>query len=216
MTSSNPEINRLLQFMEKVGREVYPERPSVLHSEITSRAIDKLLEVFRIKQRAKILDVGCGQAPALEIFAEKGFIPVGITLDNEDLTVCQSKGFTVAKMDQSFLAFDAGTFDLVWARHVIEHSIFPLFTLAGFHDVLNDNGVLYLEVPAPDTSCHHERNPNHYSVLGKSAWESLIEASGFEIVLATSYQFEVVVGADEYWGFYCRKNAISRQTWEAV
>jgi SAM-dependent methyltransferase len=208
MALPNHETNRLLQFLEKIEHDVYPEKPSVLHTEITTKAVATLLEAFQLRKKAKVLDVGCGQAPALQIFTEKGFIPVGITLDNEDLSVCQNRGFTVAKMDQSFLLFDAETFDLIWARHVLEHSIYPLFTLSGFFDVLRENGVLYVEVPAPDTSCHHERNPNHYSVLGKSAWVSLIERCGFEIILAISYSFMVIAGPDEYWGFYCRKNPL--------
>ncbi len=110
-------------------------------------------------------------------------------------------------MDQSFLEFEDETFDIIWARHVIEHSIFPYYTLHEFKRVLKQTGLLYLEMPAPDTDCHHERNLNHYSVLTRSAWTSLIERAGFIIADRVSYNFSVIAGRDEYFGFYCRKTA---------
>jgi hypothetical protein len=66
-------------------------------------------------------------------------------------------------------------------------------------------GTLYLEVPAPETSCKHETNPNHYSVLGRSAWTSLLERCGFTLRDEGSYSFPTHMGADEYWGFICTK-----------
>jgi ubiquinone/menaquinone biosynthesis C-methylase UbiE len=105
-------------------------------------------------------------------------------------------------MDQSFLDFDDASFDLLWARHVLEHSFMPHYTLTEFRRVLRPGGIMYLEVPAPDTLLH-ERNPNHYSVLGKTMWTALLERSGFGIVGATDYFGETVDGrSDEYWGFY--------------
>ena len=88
---------------------------------------------------------------------------------------------------------------------VIEHSIFPLFTLDGFRKVLRPGGMLYLEIPAPETSCHHERNPNHYSVFPKGCWRALLERSGFRIVGDADYSFTVPAGPDIYWGFYCTR-----------
>lgn len=63
--------------------------------------------------------------------------------------------------DMSFLPVADGSFDAAWCRHVLEHSPFPYFTLSEMHRILRDDGPIYLEVPAPDTACHHERNPNH-------------------------------------------------------
>ena len=110
----------------------------------------------------------------------------------------QLQGRTIAWADNSQ--------DLVWARQVIEHSIFPLFTLEGFSRVLRPGGFLYLEVPAPETACHHERNPKYYSVFPKGCWRALLERCGFWIVGDVDFSFEVPAGPDLYWGFYCRKN----------
>lgn len=200
------QLARLVSFIDKIESETYPEAPSQIHSEITSKILDILLPQYHIHQNARILDIGCGQGPALDIFRDKGYVStIGITLNDEDVNICLQKGHDVRKMDQSFLVFPDSSFDFIWARHVIEHSIFPYFTLKEFARVMAPGGVLYLEVPAPETSCHHEINPNHYSVFGRSSWASLIGRSGFTVNDQTKYSFTTGMGPDEYWGYICTK-----------
>jgi SAM-dependent methyltransferase len=169
--------------------------------------LDLILPKYNIKKDARILDIGCGQGPALDIFRVRGYRgAVGVTLNDEDVRICTEKGHVVCKMDQSFLEFPDDSFDVVWARHVIEHSIFPFFTLTEFARVLAPCGLLYLEVPAPETSCHHEKNPNHYSVLSRGTWVSLLGRCGFAVRDEGSFVFTTPMGPDEYWGFICSKN----------
>lgn len=198
-------IARLVSFIDRVEGQTYPEAPTSLHSDITREVLEALLPRC-LGSDARILDVGCGQGPALDIFREKGYRNVvGITLNEEDVRVCSEKGHKVLKMDQSFLDFSDGVFDFIWARHVIEHSIFPYFTLHEFHRILAGEGLLYLEVPAPETSCRHETNPNHYSVLGFNAWGSLITRSGFTVADTINLDLSTQLGPDQYWGFICKK-----------
>lgn len=201
------QLARLVSFIEKIEGETYPEAPSYIHSEITSKVLDTILPQYNIAQNARILDIGCGQGPALDIFRDKGYLSTaGITLNDEDVRICCGKGHDVRKMDQSFLEFPDASFDFIWARHVIEHSIFPYFTLTEFARVLAPGGTLYLEVPAPETSCHHETNPNHYSVFGRGSWNSLLDRCGFKVRDEAKYSFTTGMGPDEYWGFICSKS----------
>jgi len=138
-------IARLVSFVDKIESATYPEAPSFIHSEITAKVLDTLLPKYQISADARILDIGCGQGPALNIFRNKGYLSaIGITLNSEDVRVCQQSGHDVHKMDQSFLDFADGSFDFIWARHVIEHSIFPYFTLTEFTRVLARGGMLYM------------------------------------------------------------------------
>ena len=166
---------------------------------------DVCLKQISLPPAAKILDIGCGQGVALEIFKKHGFAPIGITLNNEDVAICQQKGYEVYQMDQSFLDFADDYFDFVWCRHCLEHSIFPYFTLQEIYRVIKNEGYLYIEVPAPDTSCRHQTNKNYYSVLGKSMWLDLIKRSGFEILQVLDIQFNVPAGPDIYWGMIQKK-----------
>jgi len=202
---------RFFEFLERIATETYPEALTEGHTEVTQKALDYLFSNFTLPQHARILDVGCGQGVALLPFQKRGYLPTGITINATDAAVCQGLGFDVRIMDQSFLAFDDGTFDLVWARHVIEHSFMPLYTITEFRRVLRSGGLLYLEVPAPDT-VKHERNPNHYSILGKEMWTALLERTGFAIAGTVDYFIGTPGdGRDTYWGYFAvaNKTAVS-------
>ncbi len=205
MILDQSKTQRFESFLERIKKETYPEPPSELHTIITRKMIDEFLNKHPLSENKRILDVGCGQGVALEYFESKGFSPIGITLNNEDLSVCRQKGYEVYEMDQSFLDFNDKEFDLIWCRHCLEHSIFPYLTLIEFFRVLKHKGYLYIEVPAPDTSCNHQTNQNHYSVLNKSMWEELIRRTGFDILVVNNIEFEVVAGTDIYWAFIQQK-----------
>jgi len=60
-------------------------------------------------------------------------------------------------------------------------------------------------VPAPDTSCQHQTNQNHYSVLGKSMWLDLIRRAGFDTLASLDIGLTTQAGPDTYWAFIQRK-----------
>jgi len=197
---------RLDAFLAKLRADIYPEPPSLVHTNLSQHMFGRVMAAYPGLAGGKVLDVGCGQGVALELFRDAGMEAVGVTL-GEDAAVCRSKGLNVVEQDFAFLDFPDEGFDLVWCRHAIEHSVFPFFTLSELHRVLKPGGVLYLEVPAPDTACNHQRNPNHYSVLGKSAWLQLIGRLGFADIKALDLSFQVHAGPDTYWAFLQHKPA---------
>jgi len=200
-------VTKLERFLEKIKGETYPEFPSGLHDQITAQVLDRVWQHCTLPAGARVLDVGCGQGVALKHFAARGYNVTGITLNSVDVEECRRQGYDVLEMDQSFLDFPDAEFDLIWCRHCLEHSIFPYLTLSEFNRVLKPGGWLYVEVPAPDTSCQHQTNKNHYSVLGKSMLGSLIERSGFRIVDVADITFAVPAGPDAYWSFLQHKIA---------
>lgn len=196
--------NRLHAFIEKrMTEDIYPEPIGEPHLSITSKVIGEYNSEIALKNKY-VLDVGCGQGLALEQFKAHGAIAKGITF-GEDLMVCKRKGLDVEEMDMSFLEFVESSFDLIWARHVVEHSLFPFFTLDGFYRVLRPGGLAYVEVPAPDTSAHHETNKNHYSCLTRSTWMELFKRTGFQVVAAFDYKLNMPCGPDIYWAFKLKK-----------
>lgn len=194
-------VARFESFLETIASQTYPEVPSGIHDQISAQMFDRFWSQAGLQPGAKILDVGCGQGVALKLFAAKGADAIGVTLNQTDVDVCRSLGYDVRYMDQSFLDFPDASFDAVWCRHCLEHSVFPYFTLSGFNRVIKPGGWLYVEVPAPDTSCGHQTNMNHYSVLGKSMLGSLIERSGFRVMDILDISFSVPAGPDTYWAF---------------
>lgn len=196
-------MERLAQFIRDRAKETYPEPRTDGHDSITFSMAEKVADY--LPPNAVILDIGCGQGPALEWFNSHGFCAVGFALNQEDVDACREKGMPASIADMHDLPTEDGYADCVWARHVLEHSIAPFFALNEFARVLRPGGVLYIEVPAPDTSCNHSANRNHYSVLPRSMWMSLIERSGFRIVEALAINITTGVGPDTYWNFICIK-----------
>jgi SAM-dependent methyltransferase len=201
-------VDRLLDFIARIQGQSYSEPLSVEHTQITIQMVDQFFSRYQLPVNARILDVGCGPGVALDLFREKGCRTTGITINNDDIQVCRARNHHVLKMDQSFLMFPEASFDFVWVRHCIEHSLFPFFTLTEFFRVLEDGGYLYLEVPAPDTTGRHETNINHYSVMNKKMWTSLIARAGFMLLEGVDLNFESPAGPEEYWAFICRKPTV--------
>jgi SAM-dependent methyltransferase len=196
-------MTRLEQFIRARAAETYAEPLSAGHTNITEQMMPLVMKHVHF---GPVLDVGCGQGPALKVFKELDRDAIGIALSPEDVNACAEAGYNVEFMDQNDMPDGwTGKFALVWARHVLEHSVIPFFTLTEFARVLAPGGVLYAEMPAPDTSCNHSENRNHYSVLGLNAWLSLIRRSGFEPIEARDINFVTGAGPDTYFSIIAIK-----------
>ncbi len=200
-------VKRFINFISNAGIETEVENFSQIHTSLSTEIIEQIYVQFPPESYPKILDVGCGSGVALEIYKAKGYAPTGITINAEEYKICEEKGFNVFLMDQSFLDFEDENFNIIWARHVIEHSMMPYYTLIEFKRVLKTDGMLYIEVPAPDTIFNHQNNPFHFSTLTKSAWTSLIKRAGFNIIdiLEIPLVSTETDGEDFYWAFLCAK-----------
>lgn len=196
------KLNRLQNFIEERANDLYVEPDNM--KELIESGIESIKG--RMRSCSKVLDIGCGQGYALELFTKQGAEPIGITLNEEEHKIVCDKGFDVRIMDMSALEFEKNYFDILWARHSLEHSIFPFFTLAEWYRVLKPGGLLYLEMPAPDTNNNHEFNQNHYSVFGIRMWQSLLTRSGFKILGAFAVDLQTENGnKDLYFRIWAEK-----------
>jgi SAM-dependent methyltransferase len=180
----------------------YAEAPTEPHISITREYMEIAIDKFGLAGR--VLDVGCGQGMALERMIARGLDPVGITL-GEDFRICAGKKLPVLEMDMNLMDFAAGSFDGIWCRHALEHSIAPYFVIRRMWEFLRPGGLCYVEVPAPDTPCHHETNQNHYSVLTQSMWQSLFARARFQVLEVRTLSFNTPSGEDSYYVFFLRK-----------
>ena len=194
------DFRRLDTFLNGLAADIYPEAPSEPHLTITKTIIDGFHRDGILSAGMRVLDVGCGQGLALEHFRAIGLTAIGVTFD-EDAEICRANGFEIHEADQNFMDFPDSSFDFLWCRHVLEHSVMPLFTLAEYYRLVKPGGYVYVEVPAPETSAQHENNLNHYSVLPHSMWNSLIQRSKFEIKNSFRFDVQAPCGPDHFWSF---------------
>ena len=202
---------KLKFYYDHVLGTVYSEGESPFHKSITEDVINRFITPENISKNAKIIDLGCGPGYFLDEMKKREYTNVqGVTLSREDLDICQAKGHAVKRSDMNFLDDTDESTDVLFSRHSLEHSPFPYITLLEYNRVLKPNGLLYIEVPMPDCDQIHETNKNHFSILGKNMWLSLLQRTGFTV---NWYDFEFPLNFDDgrdsvterYYVFVCRR-----------
>lgn len=205
---------KLKFYYDHILSTVYPEGDSAFHQGVTKDVVERFIKPLDLDKSIRILDLGCGPGYFLDEMTALGFTQLeGITLSKDDVEICQRKGHKIRHADMNFLADKDESVDMLFCRHSLEHSPFPYISLLEYNRVLKPNGVLYIEVPAPDCDQPHEENRNHYSILPKKMWGNLIKRAGFD---AEWYEYELPITftdhrADQgtqiehYYIFLCRR-----------
>lgn len=175
---------------------LYDEGESPMHSDLTKFAVSTFIDPLELNKDSVILDIGCGSGYFLDLMKERGYTNLtGVTLSEADAKLCQGKGHRVKMHDMTFLPQTEGFIeesqDMLFVRHALEHSPYPIFTLIEFNRILTHRGLAYIEVPAPDCERGHEFNANHYSILGGTQWFALFQRTGFNIKDSKNFDYEV-------------------------
>ena len=187
-----------------------PETPN-FHLPLIHQAVDNVLPLIMLAKDSKVLDIGCGQGTFMKYMVQKGYDDlIGVTLNIDDVNACEDEGFKTLCSDFTDLDVQDESIDLIWCRHALEHSPYPIFSLMEFNRILKQDKYLYVEVPAPniDVRCH-ENNSNHYSVFGDRMWISLFLKTGFRIVQYQQIEFELIIDGNKvrelFYSFILRK-----------
>lgn len=158
------------RYLDELEKDIYPQPEDKGHLQ---RALG-ILEAWKVLfiDATSVLDVGCGTGFASKFFQERRMNYVGIRLGEKS----QYEPL-ILTLDFSFTGFEDNQFGLVFARHVLEHSPFPLLTLMEWHRV--SNKYLLLVLPNPDHYTFMGRN--HYSVMNAQHARWLLRRAGWEI-----------------------------------
>lgn len=193
------DLIKLKFYQEWLYTHVYDEGAGGFHEQITTQVVKDYIEPLELPKDALVLDLGCGPGHFLDEMKQRGYTNlVGVTLSPADLKICADKGHKTEQLDLSFLTpYNDETVDLIFLRHALEHSPFPIFSLIEYNRVLKQGGKIYIEVPAPDNDRPHEFNLNHYSILGERMLAALLQRTGFGIDKFNNFKFELQVGVDE-------------------
>jgi len=207
---------KLAEFVLRCGQTAYTEGEESLtfHGEISRRVLEQALTSIPADRRLSVLDVGCANGFMRELFYGAGYRYYrGVTSRLDDIHTddpwrkCEGYRdmfvtFTGCDMHNIALWPKAGKgYDLIWARHILEHSPIPLFLIESLRDQMADDGYLYVEVPSPQTVCLHALNENHYSCFSREGWFSLFLKAGMKIVQSWDFHVDIVIGPDEYFCF---------------
>src|SRR5215469_13450674 len=126
------DFSRLDAFLDARRGDVALDAPMDQHVTFTKSALEWITTAGLLGAGVKVLDVGVGVGLAFNAMKDAGVQVLGVDLNPQlEEVICA---------DQSFLPFEAEQFDGVWARHVLEHSTMPYFTLTEYYRVLRPGG----------------------------------------------------------------------------
>jgi SAM-dependent methyltransferase len=177
------DYTRFDKYVNNLSQDVYAQPIDDGHMKMGVQAIQTLAAIP--EGIRNVLDIGCGQGAFRGVFEGKNLEWTGVTI-GEDYAVCEKLGLPVYNFDMTFLGLPDNSYDLVFARHVLEHSPFPVITLMEWRRVCR--GWLALVAPAP--AYWGIQGRNHYSVLDMPRLKWLLSRAGWnpihEVVIKTS------------------------------
>jgi 2-polyprenyl-3-methyl-5-hydroxy-6-metoxy-1,4-benzoquinol methylase len=157
----------------------------------------KLAELIQGKwKHPNILEAGSGNGLTVLLLRSMGFNAFGIDLDPK-LSVYLMELCKIPVISARFEEFNPpGKYHLIYSSHVIEHCPNPFHFIKKAFDLLEDNGIFYLDTP--DTyyydkqlgRWHHfaTRNPfEHNCLLGRVGLRLLSTEIGFKDIKIERY-----------------------------
>lgn len=181
------------RYLNKLEADLYPQPPDDLQQKYGEEMIDKIIQITTGTIRT-VLDVGCGQGQFAQKFRQVGIPYSGVTLGT-DVDICIENGLDVWEEDFSFLESVLNkSFDLIFSRHSLEHSPFPLLTLMEWYRVSKKYLCVILPNPLGFISESHVgayRGRNHYSVMTKEHFIWLANRAGWHLIYPEINNFEM-------------------------
>jgi len=165
------DYSRFDDYLNRLSADIYSQPEDSGHTDWCKDAIELLPSNVN-----SVLDVGCGTGFAQDLLKVQSY--TGITASENDRKVAREKKRNVRLGDMTYLTFNNESFDLIFARHVLEHSPFPILTLMEWYRV--SRKYLLLVAPAPEYWNVHGRN--HLSVAYKNQLWWYLTVAGWNIV----------------------------------
>ncbi|HCN37520.1 MAG TPA: hypothetical protein DIS94_07415, partial [Bacteroidetes bacterium] len=122
-----------------------------LLKEIFAINSQRKIEILKFKNSGSLLDVGCGSGLFLKSVSDV-FNVSGIDVSKKSINFAREEfGLDVSNKSLDDLISDGKKFDIITLWHVLEHFNNPVEDLKKIRNLLNENGVLIIEVPNWDS-----------------------------------------------------------------
>ncbi len=136
-----------------------------------------------------ILDLGCGAGDQMALWQEVGLDARGVDISPVAALRGSRRGLKIFSGEIWDAGFEGGSFDIVYANHVLEHTRDPHATLKEIERILRPHGVLIIGVP--NTASHLLRLfgsrwfplqvPLHLLHFSPASLHALLAQNGFAV-----------------------------------
>src|SRR3989344_814464 len=144
-----------------------------------------------IQNKKRILEVGVGSGQTIFWLDQMGYHVTGVEPDERNVTIINQKlknGIVINTNIEDFAM--EKRYEIIWVSHVLEHLAEPHIFLQKMKSRLEDDGIVFIEVP----NCEHRQTLNN-SIISPHVWhfskESLInvcQKAGFEIIKCDTFR----------------------------
>ncbi len=160
------------------------------------KRIAKLIRTLSVTPGSvmRILDIGCGNGNALDVFKKYARRPVdttGLDFNARALEIVAAKGHRTIQGKLEEVPLPTGIFDIIYSSNVIEHVGDPLLMMQRAAYALKPQGVFLCETPnfdsadarwfAPSGHWGGFHFPRHWTFFTSRTFTSMAEKAGFEI-----------------------------------
>lgn len=150
----------------------------------------KILKHLNTEESIKILDVGSAYGFFLSFAKERGHEIYGVEVSKKTSLFSKELGLNVQNCTLLEANFAANFFNLITMNNVLEHTLNPAKQLARAHDLLSNNGLIYIAVPNYDSIVSRVDKffwkmkswPNHLFYFTEKTLSRFLEQSGFKIL----------------------------------
>jgi SAM-dependent methyltransferase len=144
---------------------------------------------FAYQGRGRLLDFGCGNGKFLRRMAALGWDVTGLDLGEQAVAAVRGSGLKGFLGTLPHAELGPRSFDVITMRQSLEHVPNPREVLAGAHALLDDNGLLVVNVPnyaSWEISYFGDaalslQLPRHLLHFTPTTLRALLERSGFEV-----------------------------------
>lgn len=149
------DFSRLNIYLNRLISDIYPQPPDEGHTTMAYDVFDKW--IVALTGVRSVLDAGCGDTA----FMKSKFEGIGMKYTGIAIGVNNPE---IYNMDFTFTEFENNQFDLVFARHALEHSPMPIITLMEWHRIAKH----FLCLVNPNPAYYGTIGRNHYSVVDRN------------------------------------------------
>jgi cyclopropane fatty-acyl-phospholipid synthase-like methyltransferase len=147
----------------------------------------------------KLLDVGCSSGYFLSIAAHQGYAAMGIEPNSQEAGYARRNGVNIIGSTIDDLSASNELFDVITLWDVLEHIQHPVDYIAKLRLLLNQYGLVFVQVPTSDSlaarimreDCNMFDGIEHLTLFSSRSLDTAFQSAGFTCVAKSTVISEI-------------------------